>query len=261
MSVATAPDGTSRAELEDERTFLLRSIEDLEVERAGGDLDQAQYERLLGHYTARAGVVLRALEGGIDPGPAAPPQPARRRLVVWLGLATLAGLVGLLLASSTGLRAPGETITGNSQTVGDPGALLEDGVRRRPDDVVARMAYARFLLGSRKLVDALEQFDQAARLDAGNAEARAYGGWILFLAGLSDEAMLRLDAAVVADPDYPDARFFRGMVLLRSRDDKAGAAEELRTYLAMEPAGPLRPQVEAVLAELEGTVAPSPTTP
>ncbi len=73
--------------------------------------------------------------------------------------------------------------------------------------------------------------------------------------------MLRLDAAVAADPDFADAHFFRGMVLFRGRDDRAGAAAELRTYLALVPEGPLRSQVEAVLAEVEGASPSSPSGP
>lgn len=126
----------------------------------------------------------------------------------------------------------------------------------RPEDVDARLALARFLLQSGEPVDALRHYDEAARLDPTDAESRAYGGWILFLAGLIDEALPRLDAAVAADTAYPDAHFFRGMVL-RDRGDETGAAAELRTYLDLEADGPLRSRVEAVLAELEGAGPPS----
>jgi tetratricopeptide (TPR) repeat protein len=163
----------------------------------------------------------------------------------------LAAVAGALLASSLGLRQPGGTLTGNDQSGVDVAAAFARNVELDPDDVDARLAYARYLLQSGEPVDAVREFDAAARLDPGNAEAHAYGGWILFLAGLTDEALSRLDAAVAADPDYPDAHFFRGMTLLRGRDDRAGAAGELRRYLALAPAGPMREQVETVLAEVE----------
>ena len=40
--------------LEDQRDFLLRSLEDLEREQAAGDVDQHDYEVLKDDYTARA---------------------------------------------------------------------------------------------------------------------------------------------------------------------------------------------------------------
>ncbi|MBW3626597.1 MAG: tetratricopeptide repeat protein [Actinobacteria bacterium] len=249
----TAPVDTDadRAALEAERDFLLRSIEDLEAERAAGELDDARYRELLDRYTARAAAVLRSLEGGDPPGPATPPAPGRRGLLAGAAVVAVAAVAGVLLASSLGLRQPGQTVTGNDQSGADPGAAFARQVELAPDDIDARLAYARFLLASDRPVDALREFDTAARLDPGNAEAHAYGGWILSLAGLYDEALSRLDAAVAADPEYPDAHFFRGMALREGRDDAAGAAEELRTYLALAPDGPLREQVEAVLAEME----------
>jgi tetratricopeptide (TPR) repeat protein len=240
-----------RPGLEAEREFLLRSIEDLEAERAAGELDDERYRELLDRYTARAAAVLRSLEAGVPAGPAAPPAQGRRRLLAVAGVVAVAAVAGALLASSLGLRQPGGTLTGNDQSGGDVAVAFVRNVERDPDDVDARLAYARFLLQSNRPVDAVREFDTAARLDPGNAEAHAYGGWILFLAGLTDEALSRLHAAVAAEPDYPDAHFFRGMVLLRGRDDRAGAAGELRRYLALAPEGPMREQVEAVLAEAE----------
>jgi tetratricopeptide (TPR) repeat protein len=240
-----------RPRLEAEREFLLRSIEDLEVERAAGELDDERHRELLDRYTARAAAVLRSLEAGVPAGPAVPPARGRRRLLAVAGVVAVAGVAGALLASSLGLRQAGGTLTGNDQSAGDVAAAFARNVERDPDDVDARLAYARFLLQSDRPVDAVREFDTAAGLDPGNAEAHAYGGWILFLAGLTDEALSRLDAAVAADPDYPDAHFFRGMALLRGRDDRTGAAGELRRYLALAPEGPMREQVEAVLAEAE----------
>ncbi len=48
--------------LEEERDFLLKSLEDLEAERAAGDISEADYVSLRDDYTARAAEVLRALD-------------------------------------------------------------------------------------------------------------------------------------------------------------------------------------------------------
>lgn len=57
--------------LEEDRNFLLRSLEDLEREREAGDLDEADYAALRDDYTARAAAVLRALAAS-DGEPGAP---------------------------------------------------------------------------------------------------------------------------------------------------------------------------------------------
>ena len=62
------------AELEEERAFLLRSLDDLDRERDAGDLDEHDYVKLRDGYTARATAVLRELEAGRADA-AGPPCP------------------------------------------------------------------------------------------------------------------------------------------------------------------------------------------
>ena len=69
-ATGTAPAARSRADLEAERDFLLRSLDDLEVERGAGDIDDEAYQQLHDDYTARAAAVLRALGDGVDARPA-----------------------------------------------------------------------------------------------------------------------------------------------------------------------------------------------
>ena len=57
-------DPDAYAALEEQRDFLLGSLDDLERERAAGDIDEADYEALRDDYTARAAAVLRALDDG-----------------------------------------------------------------------------------------------------------------------------------------------------------------------------------------------------
>jgi hypothetical protein len=47
----------------------------------------------------------------------------------------------------------------------------------------------------------------------------------------------------------------RGIVLLRGQKDSAGAATELRRYLALDPSGPMSSQVKAVLDSIPRTPA------
>lgn len=254
------------ATLESEREFLLRSLTDLESERAAGNLDDDRYRALKDDYTTRAAAVLRSIEEGADIRPAPSPVPLRRKLAVGSGLVAFAVVAGVLLAGALGERLPGDSVTGNAQS--DRRAALERQAAEHPDSAAARRAYARFLFRSDDPGDwatAIGEFDAAARLDPGDAESLAYGGWLAFLLSRSvasgdglpedtaaqvvDAALRRLDDAVAADPGYPDAHFFRGMVLLRGKNDPAAAVPELERYLALVPDGAQTDEVRKLLEQ------------
>ncbi len=61
------------ARLEEERAFLLKSLDDLEREREAGDIDEHDYETLKDDYTRRAVTVLRARS---RPAGRSSPRPA-----------------------------------------------------------------------------------------------------------------------------------------------------------------------------------------
>ena len=259
------------AGLESERDFLLRSLDDLEAERSAGNLEDDRYLSLKDEYTARAAAVLRSIEEGVDARPVPPPVSWPRRLLVGLGMAAFAGVAAVLLAGALGQRLPGGSATGNDQS--DRRENLQAQVRRHPDSAAAHLAYARFLVEAGEAADAVAEYDAAARLDPKNAEAPAYAGWLVFLAARSQSgdpqaaqppsgdinnsgdvparltaaALSRLDQAVAADPDYPDAHFFRGMVLFRGRNDPAGAVPEFERFLALAPEGPQSDEVRSLL--------------
>jgi len=67
-----------RERLEAERDFLLRSLDDLEGERAAGGIDDESYSRLHDDYTARAAAAIRALRDGVDARPVAAPSRSAR---------------------------------------------------------------------------------------------------------------------------------------------------------------------------------------
>jgi len=248
-------------DLYDERDFLLRSLDDLERERADDDIDEDTYERLRDDYTARAAAVLRAIDAaersGEDPGTTERPRSTARTLAVAGGILAFAVVAGILLANALGDRTEGGTATGNEQTAEDSAAAtreaLEEAVERNPDDPEAHLELARFLAPTDPAA-ALMAYDEVVALDPTNVEARAYGGWIVFLADLPDEALERVDAAVALDPDFADAHFFRGLILLRGMDDPAGAVVEFDRYLELDPDGPLADQVRQVAEEARAAV-------
>jgi uncharacterized protein (TIGR02996 family) len=269
VSPATRFDADALASLESERDFLLRSLRDLDAERDAGNLDEERYRALKDDYTARAAAVLRSIEEGRDARPAAPPVAKRRKVLTGGAILAFVLVAALALAAAAGKRHAGQTITGNAQSgrapaTADPSdaarrAALERQVQEHPDDPTAHVVYARFLLEKGEATAAVKEYVATARLDPKNPEANAYAGWVSFLAAqsanadprtaaeLTDRALSRLDAAVAAADDYPDAHFFRGMVQLRGKGNPRAAVPDFERYLALVPSGPLNDQVKSLL--------------
>lgn len=251
--MAAGPDvREDREALEAERDFMLRSLDDLERNRAAGDIDDETYERLHADYTAKAAAVLRALRDGIDARPAPRRTSTRRRVGVVAALLAFATAAAVALSFALGARLPGGEVTGDSQTTSAAASRvdsLKKAAEQRPNDPQAQLAYARFLLAQQQYADALREYDATAKLDPKNAEALAYGGWIVFLANLPDQSLQRLDRAVAVDPKYPDAHFFRGMVLFRGKNQACPAVGEFQRYLAVANDSQMAPQVQQVLQQ------------
>lgn len=269
--MSTAVSGGSRVELQEERDFLLRSLDDLEREREAGDLDEADYESLRDSYTARAAAVLRAIEDpdappAPDDTPVPGPAPRRRRgwarpVLVTAAVLAVAVLAGVLVAGSAGERLPGDPSSGSLTATGPSSAL----------------ARARLLIGKNRTLEAIKAYDEVLRDDPRQPEALAYRGWLLRLAGraagnraLVDSGLAFVDRAVAADPTYPDAHFFRGFILYQDRGDPAGAVAEFRAFLDNDPPKGMVPVVEDVLRRALADVAaagqpappaPQPTSP
>jgi cytochrome c-type biogenesis protein CcmH len=265
-----------RERLETERDFLLRSLDDLEAERAAGGIDDESYTRLHDDYTARAAAAIRALRDGVDARPVAAPIPWRRRLLVGGAIGAFAIVAAAVLAAALGARLPGDLASGNeandapATAAQDRRAALEANVEANPDDIGARIALARFLESDGDLAGALVQYDEVTAHDPGNADALAQGGRILYLtagqvqgtpqaADLVDEARGRLDAAVSVDPEYADARFFRAVLLAQELLDNAQAIADAQRYLVLAPAGPFAEDARTLLADL-GADAPAGTS-
>lgn len=259
------PSAPVKAKLEEERDFLLASLRDLEREHAAGDLAEDDYVALRDEYTARTAAVLREMEDGPvrsgrrprppgDPAgasagaaPGAAPAPTgrkRRSLLVTAGvIVAIAALAGGAVAMFSGERKAGAPMTGSL-----------------PDTASAQMAQALQLETQGKPADALKIYDAMLKDDPKNVQALAYRGWLLKRAGFPDLAMTSLDQAVAIDPSFPDAHFFRGMVLYEDRKDPAGAVTEFRAFLANNPPQEMVSMVEDELkkAMADAGQAPAP---
>jgi tetratricopeptide (TPR) repeat protein len=286
--VSTPPADDQRAALEAEREFLVRSLDDLDAERAAGNIDDETYATLHADYTARAAAVLRRLRDGVDlSAPATPKARGPRRWLPVAAIVLFAAAVALLLAQTVRDREPGGALTGNdvgaTATTVDAAANLEAlgrAARERPDDYNARIALARVLLGT-DLQRAVTEFDAAAQLAPRQPEPLAYGGWIRSLVArqlrpgedrdlLLDAAFDRFARAIEARPAYPDTFVFRGLTRMQVLGDAEAAVPDFQRFLQLAPAD--HPQRALVLGALERAVtatgssttvpaAPAPTSP
>jgi cytochrome c-type biogenesis protein CcmH len=244
----------AETEREEEREFLLRSLDDLEAERAAGNIDDATYQRLHDDYTARAAITVRAMRDGTSDAATEVSPSGRHRLLVVGGLVVFALIAATTMAFALGARLPGDTITGRAReqhvaSTADRKRTLVAAVAKDPGSAEKRLALARFRLGQRDLAGALEDYRVAAGLDPTKAEPFAYSGWIIRLQGFTDQGLELLDKAVAVEPSYPDAHFFRGFVLLRDKKDPKAAIPEFQQYLVAAPDSPLADQVRSLLAE------------
>jgi tetratricopeptide (TPR) repeat protein len=263
-------DPDTLAALEEQRAFLLRSLEDLDREHDAGDVDDDDYEALKDDYTARAAAVIRAIDDR-HAGRAAVRAPRSwGRILVGVAAVALLGLVaGILVARSSGSRAPGDVATGGieessrdlirraQQLTGEAQAALEQG-----DGQAAVEAYQ----------GAIEAYDEALELQPTDVEAMTYRGWLLHnlalqaagtavAADLDASALEWLDRAVGTDPGYADARIFRAL-LYEGRGETTAALADVR---AVDPGAVpafMRSMVDGLRTRLEegaGTAGTGPT--
>lgn len=237
-------DADRAAALEEERDFLLRSLEDLEREHDAGDVDEVDYQALKDDYTARAATVLRALHAG---RPAARTTAGRapswrRRALLGVGVLAFAGVAGVLVAQSAGRRDPGEVITGD--------------VRQSATE---KLNEAGRLGGQGDFEGAIALYDEVLRDDPGNAEALTYKGWMLFLSGDAAGGLDALLEAATANPSYPDVHAFLAIVFFRNGLIEP-AARELDRLDALDPPQTIRDLTGSLRAQIDAALASTTTT-
>jgi tetratricopeptide (TPR) repeat protein len=235
----------SSDELEQTRHFLRRSLDDLELEREAGDIED--YTALKQKYQTRADEVDRELEGIAELEPAvdsggSPRRRSRKPMAIVALVALLGTGAGFALASSSGERVAQAPLTGSIDT-----------------GTTDLLSQARQLLGEKKVLDAIKIYDRIIKTDPKNPEALAYRGWIVRLAGLPDDGLAYIDRAVAADPAYPDAHFFKGMILWQDKHQPAAAVPEFQAFLASNPPEDLVSVVQGAMQQAQAEAAGQPT--
>jgi hypothetical protein len=248
------------AELEAERAFLIRSLDDLDVEHAAGDLGDDDLDALRADYHGRLADVQRRIEGDVaqlrrDVEASKRLARSRRRTRAFMAGATVFAIgCGFLIAASLGERKAGETITGN---------LAQD---PRTEKITELMQRAQELASTDPL-GSIEAYDQVTKLNPEVVSAWAYGGWQLRIyarsapEGEQRDALLaaakrRIDEAIARDPSYADAYAFRAVMAARDFNDEAGARSALIALQDLDR----NPQIDQLTGPLrdELGLAPNP---
>lgn len=248
----TRLDPDELAGLEEQRDFLLASIEDLEREHAAGDLDEHDYETLRDDYTARAAEVLRAIDARRAVADTAR-RPRRLGRLIASGVAVVALAVGagVWVAQSSGTRNPGQTITGNAGPAAGGGGQAGSGAANGgqtsggqrmggPTGGGASASPASQCIPkiTTATLDALKCFQKVLAKNPKDPMALTYKGWTLTLASqatddpsqvheLSSAAEASLEQAVAADPKLPDPHAFLAILYANS-----GRCDQARAQLA-----------------------------
>lgn len=263
-----------RRELEDQRATLLRSIEDLDAERAVGDITDDDYRVLRDRYVARAAAVLRALEhdsgevppvsaaGGLPASPqlsaAEGPTPVRRRrrrILLWGAVALFASAAVVLVTAELTTRLPGQTATGTITL-------------SRAQQQQRTLAQAQVLETEGKDAQALTLYHQVLQQDPTQEQALAESGWLEFEAGvvakngtLLSDGQAQEQRAERADPTGYAPHLYLGSMLLVEGQWK-GATGEYSQFLADDPPVSLEqtawPYVVRAFDQAHETVPPVP---
>ena len=224
-------DPDALAALEEERDFLLRSLEDLEREHAAGDVDDSDFEELKDDYTARAAAVIRAIEDRTAAVKSLLPQRNWQRTALGLVLVgALAVGASWLVFRNAGTRAPGQGLTGDIRQDSSNLILQAQGLTGQAQASLQAGDSAKAL---KQFESAVQAYDKALEISPENVQAMTYRGWVLHTIALSSElsvaadldrqALEYLDEAIAIDPLYSDARVFRA--ILERNAGEFGAAK------------------------------------
>lgn len=234
-------DAVPNPRAESERSFLERSLADLELEHDAGDLDDADYSDLKSRYEAK---LLRSGAATVVPGSRSRHQNGMGwgRWVVTAVVVLVVGVGGgLAVANIAGARKPGETITGTVPTTS-----------------AQQLAEAATLAGRGQVLDALKLYDAVLAENPKDVRALTYKGWLLRNVGVqSDEPELAeegagyLKQATDIDPTFAEAWLFQGIIYLRDEHDPVKAAAALKLALSSNPIAEVATAARELLGEIQ----------
>ncbi len=241
-----------RWSLNDQRDFLLRSIDDAERELSAGDLSKDDYDVLLLRDQTRLAQVeaeLAALgpapRGAVDAGadragPADESEKAtsaspRRRLstrrrvgVVVCCALIITGLV-ILVDHAVSPSLPGQPVSGS---------ITESKVQL----IEQQLTEADILNNNGQAVQALQLYDKVLTEDPTDPNALAASGWLEWnygtaakLSAIKQVGRQHEKKAIRLAPSYYAGHLFLGLIILNEDHNPNGAIEEFTKFLADNP--------------------------
>ena len=251
----------------EEQQFLLRSLDDLEDEYAKGDLSASEYETVRNDYMRRLAAVARAREGETS---IASDERSRNRLWWLLAIGITAVISGVAVAQFSGLRAPGDPISGEidrsprsrladaqnlffADDLEGAREVVEEVLRDAPGMQEALVLSARLHERSADPLSAVRQLDRVLRVEPQHIEALTLRGWILVRVDdpeVRDEGIRNLDEVVALGSEAFDAYLFRGFVARELEGDLDLAIEMYQEALKRSPPEAMQEQLNQVVDEM-----------
>ena len=271
--------------LANERHFLRQSIEDLEEQRAAGEVDEEDFAVLDSRYgrrlaeveAATADLAARDLaahdlaardlaahrQAGTADDPevsvgrldGVPPASRARRLRRWLG--SRRARLGIGIAAAACFVAAATLLAASRAGVRLPGESATGSVTLSSAQQERETLDRAAVLGSEgQVAEAVQLYNQVLQRDPNQPDALAYGGWLVRLAGLSSKnriVLARGDASVARAakiaPGYPDGHALLGVILYEDFGRPGAASVQFRAALSAGASKNLLMSVAAIAAE------------
>jgi tetratricopeptide (TPR) repeat protein len=238
---AERPDkGGERWYLDDEREFLLRSIDDAARERDAGDLSDSDYDVLVLRDRSRLAEVeaeLAALgpELPADAVPDSPDVPPRRRYGRWrrIGIVVACGFIVagavILVDHALSPALPGQAPSGTVTLT-------------KAQQIEDQLAAAALLAQDGEAQQALVLYNKVLTEDPEDPDALAAGGWLEWNAGVTGKSAAVEQAgrqseekAVRFAPGFYGGHLYLGLILLDQDDNASGAITQFTAFLKDGP--------------------------
>lgn len=239
------------ADLQVERETIVRSLQDLEMERSQGRMEHADYERLkatderrLLHVLDRLDIIKKDAPHETGQPHEVAPKQKHWLPVVASGMVVLFASVGIY--SAIQFNAAQKLMAIESQMGGEPNpmemvAQLEKRLKENPDDLQGQIMAGRSYQALNRIQDAKKAWEKVLELDPKQHEARYNLGVILIETRQIDDpeifkqALAHFDIVLADLPNQPAVNWYRGLALwYLNRPQEADAAWTLAAQ-NMEP--------------------------
>lgn len=242
-----------REDLLDEEALVRRSLEDLDRERAAGDIEEADYDSLHARYSARAAELAESLK----PAPASPgeadgarPTTESEPSEAGPGVRRRSRLTrrrrGRLAVTGLGCLVIAAVFLSLALAGVAPFASLSPPTLTVAERIRIELGEAGVLAADHKVNQAVDVYNQVLALDAHQPQALADEGWLVRVAGVAlhrpsvvRAADAEIALAVQFAPRYGLARAYAGVARLEDAHDAKGAVTEFEAMLSDDPTATL----------------------